>query len=266
VLQLPFRRLQFRPRSEEDLREIIGICRKYQHGEVYDLDGLILSSLYQLNQDSFLNVIFPHLQGVRDYRRKELKRLYRNARRKWPSLQYFNDNPYHRPYDRRGLICHGWSYLFERCCIHAGDVVFDLGAAPGDFAALAVLKGAGTVIAFEPSQDTALAHTAWANRNSIVVERLRVGVSSDGRGETSLDDYVARKGLERVDFIKIDIEGSEIEALKGAAGLLKSLRPRLAICIYHDPNHQLIVTRYLHSLNAGYRIWNSGSVLFAWPA
>jgi FkbM family methyltransferase len=51
----------------------------------------------------------------------------------------------------------------------------------------------------------------------------------------TLDAWAARNGLQRFDFFKLDIEGSEPEALEGARGVLQRFRPQLAICIYHHP-------------------------------
>jgi len=48
-----------------------------------------------------------------------------------------------------------------------------------------------------------------------------------------LDDETNRLGIQKVDFIKMDIEGAEIEALNGGTSLLKRKCVNLAIASYH---------------------------------
>jgi hypothetical protein len=55
-----------------------------------------------------------------------------------------------------------------------------------------------------------------------------------------------------IDFIKMDIEGSELKALKGAERTLKRCRPVLAITIYHSPEDFVGIPIYLSSLLDGY--------------
>ena len=43
--------------------------------------------------------------------------------------------------------------------------------------------------------------------------------------------------MERVDFIKMDIEGAEPKALIGAERTIREHRPQLAISVYHDLKH-----------------------------
>ena len=43
----------------------------------------------------------------------------------------------------------------------------------------------------------------------------------------SLDDYVAREGIDKIDVIKIDTDGYELNVLKGAQQILKKFRPKI---------------------------------------
>jgi len=53
------------------------------------------------------------------------------------------------------------------------------------------------------------------------------------RPAITLDDWVQQKGLSRVNFIKMDIEGAELEAIAGAQATLAQFQPHLAIASYH---------------------------------
>ncbi len=48
-----------------------------------------------------------------------------------------------------------------------------------------------------------------------------------------LDEIASHKGLERLDVVKIDVEGSEVQVLKGASTVLNDLRP-VVIIEAHD--------------------------------
>lgn len=52
---------------------------------------------------------------------------------------------------------------------------------------------------------------------------------------TTIDGFVRENGLPRVDFIKLDVEGSEFQALRAAIKTLATFKPRLAISLYHLP-------------------------------
>lgn len=56
-------------------------------------------------------------------------------------------------------------------------------------------------------------------------------------------------------IITMDIEGAEIEALKGAEQTIRTSRPDLAICVYHAPHHLWEIPLYLHGLGLGYRLY-----------
>ena len=59
-----------------------------------------------------------------------------------------------------------------------------------------------------------------------------------------LDNYIK----ENPTFIKMDIEGYELNALKGAENILRSLKPKLAICIYHKQMDFYYIIKYLKSI------------------
>lgn len=70
-----------------------------------------------------------------------------------------------------------------------------------------------------------------------------------------IDELVARGDFPRIDFIKMDIEGAEMEALKGSESVLCKFKPKLAITVYHQFEHFWTVPQYLESLDVGYRFY-----------
>jgi FkbM family methyltransferase len=89
---------------------------------------------------------------------------------------------------------------------------------------------------------------------------------------TTIDDTADRLELARVNFIKMDIEGAELDALQGGERTLRKHRPKLAISLYHNPEDIETIPRYLVGLDLGYRffldhhtIYNNETVLFALP-
>lgn len=56
-------------------------------------------------------------------------------------------------------------------------------------------------------------------------------------------------------IITMDIEGAELEALKGAEKTIRASRPDLAICVYHSPAHLWEIPHYLHNLKLGYQFY-----------
>lgn len=62
----------------------------------------------------------------------------------------------------------------------------------------------------------------------------------------SIDEYMEINKIQNVDFIKMDIEGAEMNALIGAEKCLRNCRPQLAISIYHSNNDMQDIPLYLH--------------------
>jgi FkbM family methyltransferase len=56
-------------------------------------------------------------------------------------------------------------------------------------------------------------------------------------------------------YIKLDIEGAEMDALKGAAGLIRQHKPVLAVSVYHQQDHLWRIPLYLKTLFPGYQFF-----------
>lgn len=177
-------------------------------------------------------------------------------------------------------------YRFERDGVvveaEPGDTVIDAGGCWGDtalyFAWRTGPEGRVWSYEFDPSNLQVFAHNlarnpGLAERVRIVrrpiwsCEEIQLDVAGSGpntrlipaQGDCgtlatdSIDALVAREGLQRVNFIKMDIEGAEFEALKGAEAAIRRHRPKLAISIYHRLEHFWEIARWIDNLDLGYR-------------
>ena len=53
----------------------------------------------------------------------------------------------------------------------------------------------------------------------------------------------------------MDIEGSELPALKGAVNIIKRNKPKLAICIYHSDSDMIDIAEWIHTVVPEYRLF-----------
>lgn len=176
---------------------------------------------------------------------------------------------------------HPHQYLWGPTQIRAGDVVLDIGSCEGSFAALAVARGA-QVVAVEPSERmqriirrlfqcrnlppptiVGCALGASAGQAALIESSQHPGYAylSDAVGAgnvrvLTVDELVEILQLPRVDFIKCDAEGSDLDIIRGARQTLVRYRPRLAVCTYHADDHFLQLAEFLKEL--GYQVMGKG--------
>ena len=86
--------------------------------------------------------------------------------------------------------------------------------------------------------------TADPETKSINAPEVEVGI-------VTLDEDIN----EKITFLKMDIEGSEINALLGAKDHILNDKPKLAICTYHRYEHLWEIPRLIHSMNPDYKLY-----------
>lgn len=77
-----------------------------------------------------------------------------------------------------------------------------------------------------------------------------------------IDDLVMDGTVHRIDFLKMDVEGSEMAALRGAESSIRYFKPKLAISIYHKPTDLSEIINYVHDLDLGYKLFVDHHTIF----
>lgn len=72
---------------------------------------------------------------------------------------------------------------------------------------------------------------------------------------TSIDAFCRANHLDRVDFIKLDIEGAEKEALLGAVATIAQHKPKLAVSLYHKHEDLYLLPKLIDSICSDYRYY-----------
>lgn len=100
------------------------------------------------------------------------------------------------------------------------------------------------------SREETLHFAGGAEQGSRIIETKDQSVTTIS--VAAIDDVV---GEDKVTFIKMDVEGAELEALKGARKTIMKHHPRLAISIYHKPEDIWEIPAYILSLSKDYRLY-----------
>jgi FkbM family methyltransferase len=163
--------------------------------------------------------------------------------------------------------------------VQPGDVVLDCGANMGVFTRVALDHGARLVVAIEPAPENLEVlkrnFAAEIAAGKVILypkgvwdkdDVLSMNIDADNSAAdsfvlhpdpdksttiqlplTTIDKLVSELKLDKVDFVKMDIEGAEPNALRGGKETIAKYHPRMAISVYHKPGDPVEVTNAIHS-------------------
>lgn len=156
--------------------------------------------------------------------------------------------------------------------ISSGDTVLDIGSSYGAYALTACAMGA-RVYAFEPEKtvfvdlEKNIELNNWKNKcfpynigfwdkessvnmKSYAPHWPEFSITSD-YDMTTLDKFVEDKNINKIDWIKIDVEGAEEKVILGGLNTLKKFKPKLIVeChVFLDKNLKDKITKLLNYLD-----------------
>lgn len=166
--------------------------------------------------------------------------------------------------------------------VESDDIVIDAGGCWGDTALYFASLGAKSVFVFEfipsnieimnknismnpkLSNRIKLVSNAVWNQSDVTISYFdkgpasrvdRAGVFNSETKTLTIDQLVINENLQNVDFIKMDIEGAEVQAIEGAANTIRKFKPKLAISVYHKPDDMIKIPLLLKSINPSYSFY-----------
>jgi len=208
----------------------------------------------QLSKDTFIAYINAKISGQPD-------ELYDLVDRR----QYFNN-----------LILLGKNESFIDCGAYDGDTILNfLKETSGEYA---------KIYAFEPDESNYLKLQQVIVENQIKhIESINKGcwdsktilrTSSDanmtslihdqGNSEVEVDTIDNIVNGDRVTFLKMDIEGAELAALRGAEKTIKESKPNLAISVYHEPEDLVTIPQYISCIVPDYKFFLRQHQYISW--
>lgn len=168
-------------------------------------------------------------------------------------------------------------YQIPETKVKSNDIVLDCGCAEGIFTFLCY-RNAKHIFVFEPLPEylSGLEKT-FEGTNSVTIVKSalgdkmgiayleRNGISSHITTEKTdtivqmdtIDNFCKQNGL-RYSYLKADLEGYEINLLKGASDTIKQFKPKIAITTYHKANDVEEIRSFLLNLNPDYHILLKG--------
>lgn len=183
---------------------------------------------------------------------------------------------------RKGLYSEYDQYFVKDIIqLEENEVFVDCGAFIGDtiqiFMNIAKRnKVSYKIVAFEPDdRNERILNKFFGKRNDIVI--IKKGLSNEAKvllfdqkgtdcsrftdNESMTAARIQAVNIDAVpecqnaSWIKMDIEGAELDALRGAEEIIKRNHPKLTICIYHSDEDMIRIAEYIHGLVPEYKLF-----------
>lgn len=213
--------------------EIVRILERLQNHDLqvfnYDFVKKYNDMCFRIEWDELCGMYFVYHEGKRLYfsktirDKKEAEDYYRGV-----LLEQDRESPH--------------KYTDENFEIEKGDIVVDIGVAEGNFS-LQVIDRVSKLYIIESNDGwiEALRETFKDYKEKVVIIKKFVTSVDEGKYAT-LDSMIE----EPVNFIKMDIEGNEWDALQGAEKLIqRSENLKCAVCAYHGDFDELLIKNIL---------------------
>ncbi|MFB6200002.1 MAG: FkbM family methyltransferase [Candidatus Nanohaloarchaea archaeon] len=171
--------------------------------------------------------------------------------------------------------------------IQKSDTVVDAGAYPGGFTIFAAKKGK-SVVALEPDKKNSnilrenlklnglenveiIEKGLWSEETELSFNSNKEASSIDQDGKNKIQvtklDNLSNK-LQNIDFVKMDIEGAELEVIRSSSEVLKSVKPFFSIAAYHNVGGEKSAKQLKAIFDEKNYNWESGHkphlTLWAW--
>jgi FkbM family methyltransferase len=176
-------------------------------------------------------------------------------------------------------------YFVNLIHLEEAEVFVDCGAYDGDTILAFVEKVKGKyskIYAFEPDKDNQkklleninkaglsnielIKKGSWSSKTSLRFSSDANMTSAITNGGISVPvDSIDNVINDNVTLIKMDVEGAELESLKGAKKHISKNKPKLAICIYHKPEDLITIPQYIRGLESGYKFYLRHHQFISW--
>lgn len=183
----------------------------------------------------------------------------------------------HNPKDAPIFSKHDQYFVRDIVSLSDSEIFIDCGAYDGDTMKEFIKASNGrykSIVCFEPVEEfhqrlekRGQGKNVTAIRAGVYKESTTLQFKADGgKGSsiTSNTEHTISIPVRAIDdvpechnatFIKMDVEGSELDALKGAKQTILRNKPKLAICIYHMQRDFVEIPKYIHNLVPDYRLY-----------